>query len=100
MRMADSMALEKGFTAEIAQILSANENGIREFFEREISDDNAIELGRNAARYAFAPIVWRAVAGDVLTTTQVTEFLDISRQAVAKRVRHRSLFAIDRKSVV
>lgn len=94
MRMADSMALEKGFTAEVGQILGANENGIRDLFDGELTNDEAIELGQRAARYAFAPLVWSAVAGDVLNTTQVTELLDISRQAIAKRVRHRSLLAI------
>jgi hypothetical protein len=88
------MALEKGFTAEVGQILVANENGIRELFDDQLTNDEAIELGQRAARYAFAPLVWRAVAGDVLNTTQVTELLDISRQAIAKRVRHRSLLAI------
>jgi hypothetical protein len=52
------------------------------------------KLGRQAARTVLAPLQWRAVAGDVFDTTQVCGLLGISRQAVAKRVRHRSLLAI------
>ena len=94
MDMADSMALEKGFAGEIGQILATNEHGLADVLYKEVPDEDAIELGRRAARYALAPLLWRVAAGDVLNTSEVTELLDVSRQALAKRVRHRSLLAI------
>lgn len=84
--------MEEGFEQEFSSLLESQP----EFGEAlaVLGDHDAEELGRRAARAALAPLRWRAVAGEVLDTTQVCELLQISRQAIAKRVRHHSLLAI------
>jgi hypothetical protein len=84
--------IHEGFEKEIESILDARPH-LSEMLA-SLADDDAEELGRQAARTVLAPLQWRAVADDVFDTTQVCELLGISRQAVAKRVRHRSLLAI------
>lgn len=84
--------MEEGFQQEFNSLLDSRP---------EVGDalamlgsEEAEELGRRAARTLLAPVLWRALAGDVFDTTQVCELLDISRQAIAKRVRHQSLLGI------
>jgi hypothetical protein len=60
----------------------------------ELSDEELIELGRRAASYAVAPLLWSADIGDRWDARRVTEFLDVSRQAVYKRVRTGSLLGL------
>lgn len=91
--MAHQIALEKGFAEELSGVMAEDEQGVVGLLG-QLSDGEAMNLGREAARRALAPLVWRAVVGDVLDTTQITELLAVSRQAVAKRVRHHSLLGI------
>lgn len=51
-----------------------------------MTESDAQAFGRAAARRAYAPLVWRAVAGDALDTTAVRKMLGVSRQALAERV--------------
>jgi transcriptional regulator of acetoin/glycerol metabolism len=97
--MANEIALEKGFQEELGQILSENQHDIRFLLEEQVPEDVALDLGRRAARHALAPLLWKAVVGDVLDTSQVAELLDVSRQALSKRVRNHSLLAIPGRGI-
>lgn len=99
MRMANEIAIEKGFQEELGRILSVNQHGVRDLLEEQVTEDIALDLGHRAARHALAPLLWKAVAGDVLDTSQVTELLDVSRQALSKRVRNHSLLAIPGRGI-
>jgi len=98
MGMAEQIAFEKGFSEELSALYVSAEEGLERLIY-ELPEDDALELGRRAARYALAPLLWRAVAGEVWDTTQVTEFLEVSRQALNKRVRHHSLLALPGRGV-
>lgn len=84
--------MEEGFQQELTSLLESRP----EVNERlaMLDHEEAEELGRRAARMTLAPVLWRTLAGDVFDTTQVCDLLDISRQAIAKRVRHQSLLGI------
>jgi hypothetical protein len=97
--MANEIALEKGFQEELGQILSENQHDIRLLLKEQVPEDVALDLGRRAARHALAPLLWKAVVGDVLDTSQVAELLDVSRQALSKRVRNHSLLAIPGRGI-
>lgn len=84
--------LEKGFQDEFGSILKSHPDVNDALVV--LVDDEAEEIGRRAARAALAPLLWRALARDVFDTSQVAELLDVSRQALNKRVRHRSLLAL------
>jgi hypothetical protein len=56
--------------------------------------DEGVQLGRDAALTAIAPVLWRAQIGERWGTAQVTGFLQITRQAVYKKVRARGLLGI------
>jgi hypothetical protein len=60
----------------------------------DLADAELLELGRRAARHAVAPLLWSAEVGDRWDVRRVTEFLDVSRQAVYKRVRSGSLLGL------
>jgi len=51
-------------------------------------------MGRQAARYAIAPLIWSARLGDTLDTTQVARHLGVSRQALAKRLANGSILGL------
>jgi hypothetical protein len=51
-------------------------------------------MGRRAARYAIAPLIWSALQGDTLDTTQVARYLGVSRQALAKRLTNGSILGL------
>lgn len=96
--MGDALkCLEEGFEREVSSMVHSRE-GLAEALAG-LDDSDAFELGRRGAREALAPLVWRAVAGEVLDTTQLTELLQVSRQAIAKRVRHHSLLAVAGRGV-
>lgn len=84
--------IEEGFEQEFSSILRSRA-GVEEGL-LSLGDQEAVDLGRRAAREALAPLLWKTLAGDVIDTTQVGELLEISRQAINKRVRHRSLLAL------
>jgi len=52
------------------------------------------ELGRRAAQAAVAPLLWSAEVSERWDVRRVTEFLDISRQAIYRRVRTGSLLGL------
>jgi len=60
----------------------------------DLLDEEWVEFGRRAARYAVAPLLWSAEVGERWDIRRVTEFLDVSRQAVYKRVRSGSLLGL------
>jgi hypothetical protein len=83
--------------------LSAFEQGFREGLAElwnrhpEIGDvpgPDAAQAGREAARQAVAPVIWRMALGEVWDTARVTELLGVSRQAVAQRVRAGTLLGL------
>lgn len=81
------------------QILEAFEAQLEVELDRdkalwEVADDVAAQLGRDAARWAAASVTWRKVAGDCIETADVTRMLDITRQAVAKRVKGGTLLGV------
>jgi len=51
-----------------------------------VDPDTARNIGRHAARSILAPLVLAAQLGETWDTTEVTEYLGISRQALAKRL--------------
>lgn len=63
----------------------------------DYSPAEARSLGLRAARTALAPAVWRRANGDLLDTAQVADLLNISRQAIAKRVAAHSLVGLPGK---
>lgn len=55
---------------------------------------DAREAGRRAARAAIAPLIWSSRLGQTLNTTQVTQHLRVSRQALAKRQANASILGL------
>jgi hypothetical protein len=58
------------------------------------SPDQLFEAGRVAVRLALAPFLWDDKLGAMLDTTEVTERLGVTRQAVAKAVDAGRLIAL------
>jgi hypothetical protein len=56
--------------------------------------EDAKELGRRAATYAVAPILWGEAIGERHDTSAVAHLLGVSRQALAKRVANGSLIGV------
>lgn len=83
--------IEEGFYQELQSI--ARDDRIQEPLAT-LSDADATELGRRGAREALAPVLWGVVTGDVFDTSQASELLGVTRQAINKRVRNRSLLAL------
>lgn len=87
--------IEEGFDQELGSILASRLEA--NVCLDTLGDHEALELGRRGAREALAPLLWKTLAGDVLDTTQVGELLDVTRQAINKRIRHHSLLALPGK---
>lgn len=88
--MADGAAgLQAGWAEEFHDLLAEHEGLVN-----EVDYDDAFQFGRNAAMAAFAPILWSARIGERWETSEVTEFLNVTRQAVYKKVRSRALLGI------
>jgi hypothetical protein len=51
-----------------------------------LSPEEARALGRKSARSGLAALIWATRLGDTLNTTEVSERLNITRQALAKRL--------------
>ena len=79
-------AIAEGFNEEFGRLLSAHEKALDEYFGT-LSDPQAFELGRQAARTVFAPFIWGTKVGDRWDVRRSSEFLKMSRQALYKRVR-------------
>lgn len=60
----------------------------------DLSPEQADRYGREAARQALAPLMWRAASGEVLSTEQVRGLLGVTRQALHKRVEAGTLLGL------
>ena len=60
----------------------------------ELEPEQLQQYGQSAARHALASLVWRAAAGDVMTTEQVRLALGVSRQALHQRVEAGNLLGL------
>jgi len=78
-------------------------NGLTDELERKgitrdlleaVGENELYEYGRSAAQLVAAPFFWSHAIGERWDVHQVTEFLDVSRQAVYKRVRTGSLLGL------
>ena len=59
-----------------------------------LSPDDARALGRRSARSGLAALIWASKLGDMLNTTEVSNRLGISRQALAKRLAAGTILGI------
>lgn len=81
-------AFEQGFREELTELWHRHpELG-------DVSGPDAVGAGREAARQAVAPVIWRMALGEVWDTGRVTEFLGVSRQALAQRVHSGTLLGL------
>lgn len=60
----------------------------------KLDDEEAVRLGRRAAAQVLAAARWAQVVGDRLDTSQVTQLLGVTRQALAKRQQTGSLLGL------
>jgi hypothetical protein len=81
-------AFEDGFRAELAELWRRHPQ------LADVPGGEAEQLGRSGARSTVAPILWRQALGEVWDTAQVTEFLGVSRQALAQRIRSGSMLGL------
>jgi hypothetical protein len=72
----------------------ADEMGDLEQLTSGMDDGQLRELGRRLARLSVAPLLWSKAVGERWDVRRVTEFLDVSRQAVYKRVSTGSLLGL------
>ena len=83
----DAMAaVLAAFSEEFWRLVNAYEKAAQEYFG-DLTEDQAHQVGRQAARTVFAPLIWDAQVGDRWDVRRSSEFLNISRQALYKRVR-------------
>ena len=88
--MADGAAgLQDGWESGYAELMAEHGHLVN-----DVDYDDAFQYARNGVMAAFAPILWSAKIGTQWDTFQVTNFLDVTRQAVHKKVRARSLLGI------
>lgn len=60
----------------------------------KLDGDEAVRLGRRAAEQVLASAQWSQVVGDRLDTTQVSQMLGVTRQALNKRQQSGSLLGL------
>ena len=72
-------------------------NHMPELAEELPDDVDAYDVGYEAGRAALAPIAWARAVGDRVQTTELTELLGLSRQALQKRVRNHTLIGLPGK---
>ncbi|MCA1704730.1 MAG: hypothetical protein LC808_16285, partial [Actinobacteria bacterium] len=88
--MADAIAgLHEGFNERIGALLGRHDELLA-----EIGYDEARELGSRGADAAVAPLVWSAAVGERWPTTTVIEFLQVTRQALHKRVTNGTVLGL------
>lgn len=85
--------IEKGFEQELGEIARERLGAVAQI----LTDEDALEFGRRGAREALAPLLWKDLAGETLDTAKVIELLDVTRQAINKRVRNGTLLALPGK---
>lgn len=83
------VALRQGFEERLLGLVGRHEDTIS-----TMSIDDARELGARGAEAAVAPLLWAAALGDRWSTTTVTEFLHVTRQALHKRVINGSVLGV------
>ncbi len=64
-----------------------------------IGSDEARELGRRGAEAALAPLIWGEAVGERWDTTEVAEFLGVSRQALHDRLKRGTLLGVPGRGV-
>jgi hypothetical protein len=84
--------IEKGLVEELWRLFR-DEPSLQAELDR-LSEDEALELGRQGARAVLAPLAWSAAVADRWDVRRATEFLGISRQALYKRLRNGSALGI------
>lgn len=87
-----SEVLAEAFRLELTDALNASSEIGEEFFKVGALDLSA--SCRAAARNVLAPLLWSQAVGDRWDTTQVSQFLDVTRQAIHKRVVGGSILGI------
>jgi hypothetical protein len=85
-------AIEKGLIEELSRLFK-DEPALQAELDH-LSEDEALELGRQGARAALAPLAWSAAVADRWDVRRATEFLGVSRQALYKRLRNGSALGI------
>jgi hypothetical protein len=85
-------AIEKGLIEELSRLFRDDPSLQAEL--DHLSEDEALELGRQGARAALAPLAWSAAVADRWDVRRATEFLGISRQALYKRLHNGSALGI------
>jgi hypothetical protein len=83
--------IHKGFEAAIGDFCNSDADLLGSSL---LSDEEFVELGRQAARLATAPLQWAAAVGDRWDTTRTTSFLRVSRQALYKRIQNGTVLAL------
>jgi len=79
--MGDAVArLHDGFVEDLGALLGRHENAVS-----GLTFDEARLLGAQSAEAALAPLIWAAI-GERWSTGTVAELLDVTRQALHKRV--------------
>jgi len=75
------IGLQEGFNERLNALLERHKDLVA-----PLSLDEARQLGSRGADAAVAPLIWSAAVGDRWPTTTVTEFLQVTRQALHKRI--------------
>lgn len=84
---------EEGFRLEMLELRARHAELID-----MTSYGDAVDYGRRAARSALAGAIWEKSLGDRYNTTEVGKLLDVSRQALHKRVAAGKLLGIASRS--
>ena len=84
--MAAPDSIQHGFWEELSRLYYDKDKRAAEYLDG-LDKDEAEQLGRQAARTIVAPFIWADKVGDRVDVRRASEFLNISRQALYKRVR-------------
>src|SRR5438067_3300113 len=88
--MGDAAAgLQEGFTERLSVLVDRHKGSLA-----ELDFEEARQLGALGADAAVAPLIWGAAVGERWPTTTVTEFLQVTRQALHKRVVNGTLIGL------
>jgi hypothetical protein len=90
--MDHTSSMEEGFRARLLELLSS-EKELQAMLDG-LPTEAVAALGRRAAEDAMAPLIWEAAIGERWDIQHASKFLDISRQALYKRVRNGSALGI------
>ena len=81
----------------IDQLIDGFKEGLSELPHElvvNLSPDDARAVGRHTARSSVAALIWASKLGEMLTTTEVASRLQITRQALAKRLAAGTILGI------